>query len=381
AMSLPDSAYSLSSEGLPLQHPSQLHPFDVGMQSSMGQQHYVMGPPSALSSTVFLPPHSSLPSTSSPITSSSPFALPTGQSTSAGPLKRRRFSGAKIQPTRIKKVMQSDEEIGRMVASVPVAVGRSMEHFAEKFLVAAAQVVATSGARTLSPHHLKLAMLATPHFAFLEPILREVGVPAKAGEAYQYPQQATLPQQEVQPMKIEGMPQMQHHHNMYMNGPSMIPSGLPSMMGTPINPYAMHNPYFMPQLHQQETYDPLASMGQMMGVGTSVPYQNSPLISPIASSPITSPTGNTPIAPAPRSVRRSSSTVSNGEGDGGAKRPRGRPRKNKKEKCVEDDLDLDSTMANNATLKAPSPGDIKTASNEADRLLMPPPPLLPIKPS
>lgn len=30
--------------------------------------------------------------------------------------------------------MQSDEEIGRMVASVPVAIGRAMEHFAEKFL-------------------------------------------------------------------------------------------------------------------------------------------------------------------------------------------------------------------------------------------------------
>ena len=35
--------------------------------------------------------------------------------------------------TRIKKVMQSDEEIGRMVASVPVAIGRAMEHFAEVF--------------------------------------------------------------------------------------------------------------------------------------------------------------------------------------------------------------------------------------------------------
>lgn len=74
-------------------------------------------------------------------------------------------------------------------------------------------------------------------------------------------------------------------------------------------------------------------------------------------------------------MRRSSSAVSNGEGEGGAKRPRGRPRKNKKEKlvivlyygsntmsyrCVEDDLVVDSDMADNGVLKPPSPGDIKT---------------------
>ncbi|MFH4984419.1 hypothetical protein AB6A40_011128, partial [Gnathostoma spinigerum] len=52
------------------------------------------------------------------------------------PVRKRRFSSAKIQPTRVKKVMQSDEEIGRMVASVPVAIGRAMEHFAEKLLEA-----------------------------------------------------------------------------------------------------------------------------------------------------------------------------------------------------------------------------------------------------
>lgn len=269
-----------------------------------------------------------------------------------------------------------------MVASVPVAVGRAMEHFAEKFLLAASQVVATTGARTLAPHHLKLAMLATPHFAFLDPILREVGVPARAGDAYQYPQQATLPQQ----MKTESSSPMQQQQqpNAYLDTPSMIPSGLPPMMGSEMNPYAMHNPYFMPQLQQQQMYDPLTAMGQMGqlmgGMAASLPYNPPSLVSPLTSSPITSPTGVAPAAPAPRAVRRSSSAVSNGEGEGGGKRPRGRPRKVKKEKCVEDDLVVDSDMADNGVLKPPSPGDIKTESNEADRLLMPPPPLLPMKP-
>ncbi|EPB74743.1 hypothetical protein ANCCEY_06168 [Ancylostoma ceylanicum] len=75
-------------------------------------------------------------------------------SSTGGPIRRRRFSTAKIQPTRIKKVMQSDEEIGRMVASVPVAIGRAMEHFAEKFLQAAAQATQLSNSRTLTPVHM-----------------------------------------------------------------------------------------------------------------------------------------------------------------------------------------------------------------------------------
>lgn len=56
--------------------------------------------------------------------------------------------------TRVKRVMQSDDEIGRMVASVPVAIGRAMEHFAEKLLENAAQCVFCSTSRTLSPSHM-----------------------------------------------------------------------------------------------------------------------------------------------------------------------------------------------------------------------------------
>lgn len=50
--------------------------------------------------------------------------------------------------------MQSDEEIGRMVASVPVAIGRAMEHFAEKFLLASAAITQSSSCRTLTPSHM-----------------------------------------------------------------------------------------------------------------------------------------------------------------------------------------------------------------------------------
>jgi len=91
-----------------------------------------------------------------------------------GTIRKRRFSTVKIQPTRIKKVMQADEEIGRMVASVPVAIGRAMEHFAEKLLETAAHATACSTSKTLSPQHIKMAMERTSHFQFLAPLLGEI---------------------------------------------------------------------------------------------------------------------------------------------------------------------------------------------------------------
>lgn len=122
--------------------------------------------------------HEENPGPSSSVACLSSVAIP---SSTAGPIRRRRFSAAKIQPTRIKKVMQSDEEIGRMVASVPVAIGRAMEHFAEKFLQAAAHETQLSSSRTLTPVHMKLAMMANRHFHFLADIFKEVAIPGSTG--------------------------------------------------------------------------------------------------------------------------------------------------------------------------------------------------------
>uniref|UniRef100_A0A8R1TYH0 CBFD_NFYB_HMF domain-containing protein n=1 Tax=Onchocerca volvulus TaxID=6282 RepID=A0A8R1TYH0_ONCVO len=102
------------------------------------------------------------------------------------PIRKRRFSSAKIQPTRVKRVMQSDDEIGRMVASVPVAIGRAMEHFAEKLLETAAQCVLYSTSRTLSPSHIKQAVMQIPHFKFLESLVREIPLPPSAGSEVQW---------------------------------------------------------------------------------------------------------------------------------------------------------------------------------------------------
>jgi hypothetical protein len=93
-----------------------------------------------------------------------------------GRIRKRRYSMARIQPTRIKKVMQSDEDIGRMVSSVPVAIGSAMEFFAEKLLENAQDVMHRSASKTLAPAHIFAAISRTPYLKnFLEPVINNYG--------------------------------------------------------------------------------------------------------------------------------------------------------------------------------------------------------------
>uniref|UniRef100_A0A914ZDT4 Transcription factor CBF/NF-Y/archaeal histone domain-containing protein n=1 Tax=Panagrolaimus superbus TaxID=310955 RepID=A0A914ZDT4_9BILA len=93
-----------------------------------------------------------------------------------GRIRKRRYSTARIQPTRIKKVMQSDEDIGRMVSSVPVAIGSAMEHFCEKLLENAQDVMHKSASKTLAPAHIFTAINRTEYLkSFLEPVINNFG--------------------------------------------------------------------------------------------------------------------------------------------------------------------------------------------------------------
>lgn len=52
-----------------------------------------------------------------------------------------------------------------------------MEHFAEKLLETAAQCVQSSSARTLTPSHIRYAILKNRHFSFLEELTNEIPTP------------------------------------------------------------------------------------------------------------------------------------------------------------------------------------------------------------
>lgn len=55
---------------------------------------------------------------------------------------------------RIKKIMQSDEDVGKVAAAVPVIISRALELFVDNFLGKANAITLRRGARTLTPSHL-----------------------------------------------------------------------------------------------------------------------------------------------------------------------------------------------------------------------------------
>ena len=60
----------------------------------------------------------------------------------------------KLFQARIKKIMQSDEDVGKVAAPVPVIISRALELFSETLLLRAKKVTSQRGARTLTPSHL-----------------------------------------------------------------------------------------------------------------------------------------------------------------------------------------------------------------------------------
>lgn len=50
--------------------------------------------------------------------------------------------------------MQSDDDVGKVAAPVPVIISRALELFSETLLLRARKVTAQRGARTLTPSHL-----------------------------------------------------------------------------------------------------------------------------------------------------------------------------------------------------------------------------------
>jgi len=95
------------------------------------------------------------------------------------PGKKKKYN-ARFPPARIKKIMQSDEEVGKVAAAVPVIISRALELFVENMLKKANEVTSRRGARTLTPSHLKYCINSESRFDFLKELVS--GVPDLQGD-------------------------------------------------------------------------------------------------------------------------------------------------------------------------------------------------------
>lgn len=301
---------------------------------------------------------SAMASTSSGGPSSS--AGTSSQQQQAAVIRRRRFSTAKIQPTRIKKVMQSDEEIGRMVQSVPVSIGRAMEHFAEKFLQASADATQYTSSKTLNPQHMKQAILNTPHFAFLEPLFKDV----------QLPQQTTDLNTARSAMTLREQQMYQEQQNSELASAILANAQIQMMQMEQIKQEEGVTSPFVVEMQSPTQPLPLYLQG--------IPPANYPVVQELAATiPLSPSTPTTQLVngmmgmgmlkcakKANEADGQRLTGIKRGSTDGGADedRPkRGRPKKLKPEKCIDDDLYEEASR--------------NIAKEDKDRELMPPPAL------
>lgn len=86
---------------------------------------------------------------------------------------RRRGSSA-FPVARIKKMMQADDDVGKIATATPVLVAKALECMMEHVLQDAASVARARHTRTVTPQHLRHAVLHNDAFDFLRPTLAHV---------------------------------------------------------------------------------------------------------------------------------------------------------------------------------------------------------------
>lgn len=89
------------------------------------------------------------------------------------PSKKRKYN-ARFPAGRIKKIMQTDEDVGKVAQAVPIIISRTLELFVESLLSKAMQVTLMRNAKTLSPSHVKQCILAESRFDFLRDLVKNI---------------------------------------------------------------------------------------------------------------------------------------------------------------------------------------------------------------
>ncbi|XP_014248051.1 dr1-associated corepressor [Cimex lectularius] len=75
---------------------------------------------------------------------------------------------------RIKRIIQTDEEVGKVALAVPIIISRTLELFVESLIKKSMKITIQKNARTLSPHHMKQCILSESRFDFLRDLVRNL---------------------------------------------------------------------------------------------------------------------------------------------------------------------------------------------------------------
>jgi histone H3/H4 len=87
----------------------------------------------------------------------------------------------KFPTARIKRIMQADEEVGKVAQQTPIAVGKALEMFMVALVTKSAEVAKEKNSKRVSAQMLKQAIEADGQYDFLHDIAAKVGDEEKKG--------------------------------------------------------------------------------------------------------------------------------------------------------------------------------------------------------
>ncbi|CAH3016331.1 unnamed protein product [Porites evermanni] len=89
------------------------------------------------------------------------------------PSKKKKFN-ARFPPARIKKIMQTDEDVGKVAAAVPVIISKALEMFVQSLVERASEYTRARNAKTMTTQHLKRCITSENQFDFLKDLVANV---------------------------------------------------------------------------------------------------------------------------------------------------------------------------------------------------------------
>ncbi|PWN94921.1 histone-fold-containing protein [Tilletiopsis washingtonensis] len=86
----------------------------------------------------------------------------------------KRSGTSKFPVARIKKIMQSNEEVGKVAQATPVLISKALELFMAELIDATVKEAKAKGAKRVAPHHLKRAVHKSETLDFCKAIVGEL---------------------------------------------------------------------------------------------------------------------------------------------------------------------------------------------------------------
>ncbi|KAH6654579.1 histone-fold-containing protein [Truncatella angustata] len=80
----------------------------------------------------------------------------------------------KFPTARIKRIMQADEEVGKVAQQTPIAVGKALELFMVQIVSKSADVAKDKNSKRITAQMLKQAVEVNPQWDFLQDIVAKV---------------------------------------------------------------------------------------------------------------------------------------------------------------------------------------------------------------